>query len=105
MTGAHGALGDRGQKLLVPNVLDLVAVELAQRVAHDRLLVDLGEDGVEDQGDGPADEQQSDEQFDVVHDQISMLMMLRIQRNPTAIPTMAAPNMMLPSVSSNSLLM
>ena len=42
-----GPLGDRGQELLVADVLDLVAVELAQRVAHDRLLVDLREHGVD----------------------------------------------------------
>ena len=37
-----GPLGERGQQLLVADVLDLVAVELAQRVADDRLLVEPG---------------------------------------------------------------
>ena len=45
-------LGDRGEQLLVADVLDLVAVELAQRVAHDRLLVDLGEHRVDDRARG-----------------------------------------------------
>ena len=38
-----GPLPERHQQLLVADVLDLVALELAQRVAHDRLLVGLGD--------------------------------------------------------------
>ena len=58
--GGDRPLGDRRQQLLVADVLDLVAVELAQGVPNDGLLVHLRHDRVGDEEDGPADEDQSE---------------------------------------------
>ena len=43
--GHERPLGDRSEQLLVADVLDLVAVELAQRVAHDLTSRRAGEHG------------------------------------------------------------
>ena len=66
MTGAMAPLRERDEQLLVADVLDLVALELAQRVAHHGLVVGLGEHDVDDQADGESEEEASDDEFHVV---------------------------------------
>ena len=56
-----GPLAERVEQLLVADVLDLVALELAQRRAHDGLLVGLGGERVDDEGDDAADADDAEE--------------------------------------------
>ncbi len=57
----NGALREGDEQFLVAHVLDFVAVELAERAAHDRLLVELREDRVHDQRDRCAEQQTAEE--------------------------------------------
>jgi hypothetical protein len=50
------------QQLLVALVLDLVAVQLAKRLAHHLTFVELGGDGEHHGADGAGDEQCGDDQ-------------------------------------------
>ena len=54
--GHEGPLVERDQQLLVPDVLDLVALELAQRGADDGLLLGVAEQRVDDEADDAGDQ-------------------------------------------------
>jgi hypothetical protein len=58
---SEGALLERGEHLLVALVLDLVAVELAQRLAHDLALVELAEHRPHHHADGAGDQQHGEQ--------------------------------------------
>ena len=82
------------EQLLVADVLDLVALELAQRVADDGLLVDLASDRVDDEADGAPASRTADEQCDVHGSsarQISILMIFFIQHEPDEHQARSAP--------------
>ena len=62
MSGLDRPLLERVEQLLVAFVLDLVAVELAERLAHHLALVELGQHREDHGADGARDQQGGDQE-------------------------------------------
>src|SRR5207302_7217977 len=84
----------------VPQVLDLVLVELTKRGPHRRALFDLTGDGIDDKGEG---QEQASASKQLRHASTSIIFF--IQTNPTTASTVAPMRSILPRLSWNRLFM